>query len=64
MRDGHGVSELCLSGPAACGGRCFYILSGAALAAASEGLFVSVHRRFRDKDFPCGGITQGIKWRG
>ena len=37
------------------------ILSGAALAAASEGLFVSVHRRVRDKIFPCGGTTQGIR---
>ncbi|WP_219928687.1 hypothetical protein, partial [Salmonella enterica] len=37
------------------------ILSGAALAAASEGLFVFVHSGFRDKNFPCGGATQGIK---
>ena len=37
------------------------ILSGAALAAASEGLFVFVHSGFRDKDFPCGEATQGIK---
>ncbi|HAX7753067.1 TPA: hypothetical protein JTJ42_003017 [Escherichia coli] len=35
--------------------------SGAALAAASEGLFVFVHSGFRDKDFPCGEATQGIK---
>ncbi|ETC69573.1 hypothetical protein SEEE3402_11400 [Salmonella enterica subsp. enterica serovar Enteritidis str. 3402] len=39
-----------------------FILSGAALAAASEGLFVFVHRSFKDKDFPCGGATQGIKY--
>ncbi|XIW30451.1 hypothetical protein AB2E84_26690 (plasmid) [Escherichia coli] len=31
------------------------------LAAASEGLFVFVHSGFRDKDFPCGEATQGIK---
>nr|QWP89377.1 hypothetical protein IHCLGBEB_00180 [Escherichia coli] len=37
------------------------ILSGAALAAASEGLFVFVHSGLRDKDFPCGEATQGIK---
>lgn len=34
---------------------------GAALAAASEGLFVFVHSGLRDKDFPCGEATQGIK---
>jgi hypothetical protein len=38
-----------------------FILSGAALAAASEALFVIVHRSFKDKDFPCGEATQGIK---
>ncbi|EPB9309838.1 hypothetical protein ACRUF5_005278, partial [Escherichia coli] len=37
------------------------ILSGAACAAASEGLFVFVHRSIRDKDFSCGGTTQGIR---
>lgn len=48
-------------GPARQRGRCFWILSGAALAAASEGLFVFIHSGFRDKDFPCGEATQGIK---
>lgn len=38
-----------------------FILSGAALAAASEGLFVFIHRSFKDKDFPCSGAMQGIK---
>ncbi|WP_244578855.1 hypothetical protein [Escherichia coli] len=38
-----------------------YILSGAALAAASEGIFVIIHSCFKDKYFPCGEATQGIK---
>ena len=61
MRDGHGISELCLSGARRLRWEVLLILSGAALAAASEGLFVFVHSGFRDKDFPCGGTTQGIK---
>ncbi|ECO9803916.1 hypothetical protein GNY64_003202 [Escherichia coli] len=49
-----------LRGPALAVGGTF-ILSGAALAAASEGLFVFIHRSFKDKDFPCSGAMQGIK---
>lgn len=41
-----------------------YILSGAALAAASEGIFVIIHSCFKDKYFPCGEATQGIKEQG
>lgn len=50
--------------PAAKRGRYFYILSGAALAAASEGIFVIIHSCFKDKYFPCGEATQGIKEQG
>ncbi|MFP1455836.1 hypothetical protein ACLB1O_29560 [Escherichia coli] len=42
----------------------FDILSGAALAAASEGIFVIIHSCFKDKYFPCGEATQGIKEQG
>lgn len=48
-------------GPRVSVGGTFKLLSGAALAAASEGLFVFVHSGLRDKDFPCGEATQGIK---
>ncbi|MGS5118830.1 hypothetical protein, partial [Escherichia coli] len=44
--------------------RYFYILSGAALAAASEGIFVIIHSCFKDKYFPCGEATLGIKEQG
>ena len=50
--------------PPRSGGRYFYILSGAALAAASEGIFVIIHSCFKDKYFPCGEATQGIKEQG
>ncbi|EOO2865166.1 hypothetical protein E9S74_RS20780 [Escherichia coli] len=45
-------------------GGTFNILSGAALAAASEGIFVIIHSCFKDKYFPCGEATQGIKEQG
>nr|WP_236926547.1 hypothetical protein [Escherichia coli] len=45
-------------------GGTIYILSGAALAAASEGIFVIIHSCFKDKYFPCGEATQGIKEQG
>ncbi|EPB7591388.1 hypothetical protein ACRR98_004205 [Escherichia coli] len=35
-----------------------------ALAAASEGIFVIIHSCFKDKYFPCGEATQGIKEQG
>ncbi|MGK3697404.1 hypothetical protein ACSLPI_26690, partial [Escherichia coli] len=41
-------------------GEVLLILSGAALAAASEGLFVFVHSGFRDKGFPCGEQRRGL----
>lgn len=50
--------------PPRSGGRYFYILSGAALAAASEGIFVIIHSCFKDKYFPCGEATLGIKEQG
>lgn len=50
--------------PPRSGGRYFYILSGAALAAASEGIFVIIHSCFKDKYFPCGEVTLGIKEQG
>ncbi|EBP8534582.1 hypothetical protein AMR62_22970 [Salmonella enterica] len=31
-------------------------------SAVSEGIFVFVHRSFKDNDFPCGGATQGLKY--
>ncbi len=50
--------------PPRSGGRYFYILSGAAVAAASEGIFVIIHSCFKDKYFLCGEATQGIKEQG
>lgn len=50
--------------PPRSGGRYFYILSGAALAAASEGIFVIIHSCFKDKYFPCGEATLEIKEQG
>lgn len=41
-----------------------YILSGAAVAAASEGIFVIIHSCFKDKYFPCGEASRGLKNRG
>lgn len=56
-----GQKSIC---PPRSGGRYFYILSGAAVAAASEGIFVIIHGCFKDKYFPCGEATQGIKEQG
>lgn len=52
-----------VQGPAACGGR-YFNSERRGFAAASEGLFVIVHSGFKDKDFPWGKATQGIKEGG
>jgi hypothetical protein len=52
-----------VSGPVAERWEVHQVLSGAALAAASEGLFVIVHSGFRDKEFLCGENTQRINKR-
>ena len=47
-------------GPAACGGRCFLILSGAAFAAASEGHLYSFTEVSEIKTFPAVEQRRGL----